>query len=159
MSSKFISRGALAKTLKKYRGTKKIVFTNGCFDLLHLGHVRLLEKAKKLGDILVVAINADRSVKKLKGAARPLMPVKSRAGILSALGSVDYVTSFPEETPSETLELLKPDVLVKGSDYELSQIAGRGQVKKVVRIPLVKNLSTSRLIQKILHAYANKTNR
>jgi rfaE bifunctional protein nucleotidyltransferase chain/domain len=153
MSSKIIGRSRLSRILNRVRGGKIIVFTNGCFDLLHPGHVRLLQKAKSLGDLLVVAINSDRSLKKLKGGNRPFVDEKSRAEILSALDSVDYVTVFSEPTPLETIRALKPDILVKGADYKRSEIVGRNHVKKVVRIPLVKNFSTSALIRKIVHAY------
>jgi rfaE bifunctional protein nucleotidyltransferase chain/domain len=151
--NKVFKRSALAKIIPHIRRGKKIVFTNGCFDLLHLGHVRLFQKCKALGDILIVAINSDQSLKKLKGGSRPLVPEKSRAEILAALAFIDYVTIFSEDTPAETIRLLKPDILVKGGDYKLSQIVGRQDVKKVVRMPLVKNYSTTNLIQKIVKAY------
>lgn len=145
-----VPRSALRKILNKVRGKKTIVFTNGCYDLLHLGHVRLLQKAKKLGNILVVAVNSDRSVKKLKGPSRPLVDEKNRTALISALSCVDYVTLFSEETPLEIIRELKPDILVKGADYSSSEIVGRDHVKKVVRVPMVKNLSTSNLIRKII---------
>ena len=154
-AGKNFSRKALAKILAR-RGGKKIVFTNGCFDLLHAGHVRLLKKARSLGDLLVVAVNSDRSLRRLKGDGRPLVPERQRAEILSALSCVDYVTLFDEATPLETIQAIKPDVLVKGGDYESSRIVGRDQVRKVVRFPLVKNISTTRLIQKIARTYAGK---
>lgn len=157
-TKKIFSRSILEKILKKSRGKKKVVFTNGCFDLLHLGHVRLLERAKKMGDILVVAINSDLSVKKLKGPLRPLSDAQTRAEILSALSCVDYVTIFPEQTPLETIRQLKPDILVKGSDYSTSEIVGRAEVKKVIRFPLVHGFSTSNLIRKIVRGYARKRN-
>lgn len=153
---KLFSRPALVKILSQNRKKKKVVFTNGCFDLLHPGHVRLFRKAKESGDILVVAINSDRSLKKLKGPSRPLVKERNRAEILSALSCVDYVTIFSEETPAETIRMLKPDILIKGSDYKLSQIVGRDAVKKVLRFPLVKNFSTSGLIRKIVRAYGKK---
>jgi rfaE bifunctional protein nucleotidyltransferase chain/domain len=152
-SQKIISRVALSKTLKKIRKNKTIVFTNGCFDLLHVGHIRLLQKAKALGDILILAINADSSLKKLKGEARPLVSQKARAEVLGALECVDYVTIFSEPTPEETIHLLKPDILVKGGDYKISEIVGRQWVKKVIRFPIVPGFSTTHLIQKILKAY------
>ena len=154
-SLKFYSRPALAKILSR-RGKKKVVFTNGCFDLLHVGHARLLKKAKSLGDILVVAVNSDGSMRRLKGAGRPLVTEKSRAEVLAALACVDFVTVFNEDTPLETIAALKPDVLIKGGDYELSQIVGRGIVKKVVRFPLVKGISTTDLIRKIVRTYGGK---
>ena len=155
MASKIFTRSRLSRILRRSRGKRKIVFTNGCFDLFHPGHLLLLLKAKSLGDILIVAVNSDLSVRKLKGRHRPLIDEKSRARILSALSCVDYVTVFPEDTPAETIAVLRPDILVKGSDYKLSEIVGKKDVRKVVRFPLVKNFSTSGLIQKIVRAYGN----
>ena len=155
MRQKIVSRSNLAGILNR-QPKKKIVFTNGCFDLLHVGHIQLLEKAKKLGDYLVVAVNSDRSLKRLKGSHRPLVKEKYRARILAALSCVDYVTIFSEPTPAETIDCLRPDILVKGNDYRTSEIVGRDQVKKVVRISLVKNCSTSGLIEKILRSYGCK---
>src|ERR1019366_7816234 len=137
---------------EKRRG-KTIVFTNGVYDLIHAGHITLLEKSKRLGDILVVGINSNASVKRLKGPKRPLVGESDRALVLSALEAVDYVTVFSEDTPYELLEKLQPDILVKGGDYALEKIVGRNLVKKVVRIPLVQGRSTSNLIAKILKAY------
>ncbi len=154
-SKKIVSRAVLANLLKKQRH-KKIVFTNGCFDLLHAGHATLLEKARNLGDILIVGLNSDASVRRLKGPKRPLVNEKLRARVLAGLDCVTYVTLFPEDTPLETIRLLRPSVLVKGGDYDISQIVGRGDVKKVVRVPLVKGLSTTKLIQKIIAAYGGK---
>ena len=152
---KIFSRDALCKILARKR--KKVVFTNGCFDLLHVGHVRLLKKARALGELLVVGVNSDRSLKNLKGEGRPLVPEKERAEILASLACVDYVTLFNEPTPLETILKLKPWVLIKGGDYELSRIVGRDQVRKVVRFPLVKGVSTTRMIKKIAESYARKT--
>lgn len=154
-SNKIVSRAALVHLLKKKRH-KKIVFTNGCFDLLHAGHVTLLEKSRRLGDLLIVGLNSDASVRRIKGPKRPLVNEKLRAKVLAGLSCVDYVTLFPEDTPLETIRMLRPAVLVKGGDYDLSQIVGRGEVKKVARVPLVKNLSTTKLIQKIIAAYGGK---
>ena len=149
---KIFSRSALARVLSR-RGRKKVVFANGCFDLLHAGHVKLLSLAKSKGDKLVVALNSDRSVRRLKGAGRPLVPQRERAQVMSALACMDYVTIFDEPTPLETIRLLKPDVLVKGADYKLSEIVGAGIVGKVARIPLVKGISTTKLVRKIVKAY------
>jgi rfaE bifunctional protein nucleotidyltransferase chain/domain len=132
---------------------KKVVFTNGVYDLIHAGHVTLLEKAKRLGDILVVGINTDASVKRLKGPKRPIATEKDRALVLAALEAVDYVALFNEDTPYELIRKLRPDVLVKGGDYSTGEIVGRDLVKKVVRIPLVKGRSSSNIISKILKAY------
>jgi D-beta-D-heptose 7-phosphate kinase/D-beta-D-heptose 1-phosphate adenosyltransferase len=149
-----VSLPALKKNvlrLKKQR--EKIVFTNGCFDLLHAGHISLLQKAKSLGDILIVGLNTDRSVRKLKGKGRPVVPEKERALILSALRDVDFVVFFSEPTPINLIRALSPDVLVKGADYKNSQIVGANWVNanggKVVRIPLVKGKSTTAIYRKL----------
>lgn len=154
MSSKIIplSRlGTLARRLHAAR--KKIVFTNGTFDLLHLGHVTYLEKARALGQVLVVGVNSDRSVKSYKDPSRPLNHEKDRVRVLSALACVDYAVIFNDPTPIRLIEMLKPKVLVKGADWEKSQIAGAREVEswggKVVRVRLVPNRSTTRLIRLI----------
>jgi D-beta-D-heptose 7-phosphate kinase/D-beta-D-heptose 1-phosphate adenosyltransferase len=132
---------------------KTVVFTNGCFDLLHPGHVRLLEAARAKGDVLVVAINSDSSVRRLKGPQRPVLPQQERAAILASLAAVDAVTVFSEETPSELLTRLLPDVLVKGSDWS-HWIAGREIVEaaggKVFPIPVEPGYSTTDLVNTIL---------
>jgi D-beta-D-heptose 7-phosphate kinase/D-beta-D-heptose 1-phosphate adenosyltransferase len=153
-AKKLLKTSVLASHLAvaKRRG-KKIVFTNGVYDLLHAGHVTLLEKSKRLGDILVVGINSDASVRRLKGPKRPLSSQADRARVLSALSAVDYVAVFNEDTPYELIQKVKPDILVKGGDYAADQIVGRDLVKKVVRIPLVQGRSTSNLIAKMLKAY------
>lgn len=155
MSAKIRTAAALERLLQSHRRRgKKIVFTNGCFDLLHLGHVRLLEKAKSLGDLLVVGLNTDRSVRRLKGKPRPILPQRDRAGILAALEAVDYVTFFSEETPARLIARLQPDILVKGGDYSPVKIVGANTVKKnggrVVVVPLVEGRGTSRIVEKIL---------
>jgi len=133
--------------------SKKIVFTNGCFDLLHVGHITYLEEAKKLGDRLVVALNSDTSVKKLKGAKRPINKLQERAKQIAALDCVDWVTSFTEDTPLKLIKELEPDVLVKGKDYKVKDIAGSKEVLakggQVRTINLVKGVSTTNLIRKI----------
>ncbi|MDO9464961.1 MAG: D-glycero-beta-D-manno-heptose 1-phosphate adenylyltransferase [bacterium] len=132
---------------------KKIGFTNGCFDLIHVGHIKYLRAAKKLCDILIVAINSDKSVKGLKGNKRPLFPQDERAEILSAFEFVDYVVIFDEPDPDKTISALLPDILVKGGDYKIDQIIGRNTVTshggKVITIPEVKGKSTSEIIKKI----------
>lgn len=132
---------------------KKIVFTNGCFDLLHGGHLKLLREAKARGDVLIVGLNSDSSVKKLKGPGRPLMPEKERAEIMASLEPVDYVVIFKEETPENLIKTIIPDILVKGADYMIKQIVGGEIVQKhggkVVRIPLLPNHSTSKLISSL----------
>jgi D-beta-D-heptose 7-phosphate kinase/D-beta-D-heptose 1-phosphate adenosyltransferase len=132
---------------------KKLVFTNGVFDLLHVGHVRYLQQARELGDALVVAINSDRSVRELKGESRPLMTQDERAEVLAALSSVDYVTTFDDLSPRSLIASLLPDILVKGGDYTLEQIHGREEVERaggrVVSLPFVEGASTSALIEKM----------
>lgn len=133
---------------------EKVVFTNGCFDLLHPGHVRLLEQARALGTVLVVAVNSDRSVRALKGAGRPLVPEKERAELLAALTAVDAVSFFDEPTPRELVAALLPDVLVKGGDWRPDEIVGRQEVEaaggRVVSIPYIEGYSTSALIGRIV---------
>ena len=156
-SSKIQLRAALVKTLAALKKQKKtIVFTNGCFDLLHAGHVKSFEQAKAQGDVLVVAINTDASVRRLKGSKRPIIDEKNRAKMLAGLCSVDFVTFFNEDTPEELIKELRPDILVKGGDYKLDQIVGRQYVKKVVRVPLVKGISTTKIIEKIVNAYGRR---
>ncbi len=132
---------------------KQIVFTNGIYDLIHAGHVTLMSKAKALGDVLVLGLNSDASTKRLKGPKRPIMNEKDRALVLASMQAVDFVTFFNEDTPYELIQMLKPDILVKGGDYATGQIVGRDLVKKVVRIPLVKGRSTTDTIKRILKAY------
>ena len=132
---------------------KKLVFTNGVFDILHVGHARYLRLARTLGDALVVAVNSDSSVRELKGAGRPLMNENDRAEILAALESVDYVTIFDNVSPRSLIAALSPDVLVKGGDYALDQIHGREEVEAaggaVVSLPFVEGVSTSKLVDRI----------
>jgi len=139
-------------SLLKKRG-KKIVFTNGCFDILHLGHVKYLQDSKNLGDVLVVAVNSDSSVKIIKQKGRPINPQKERAGVLAALGSVDYITFFNDDTPINAIKALKPDILVKGADWHVSKIVGKDFVEscggKVKTIPYLKGYSTTKIINKI----------
>lgn len=129
------------------RKNKTIVFTNGCFDLLHEGHLYLLEEAKKLGDILMVALNEDASVKRLKGETRPVETLAVRLQKLAALDVVDYVISFSENTPLQLIEKIHPDVLVKGGDYKKEEIVGNHIAKKTVIIPLLDGFSTTKIIQ------------
>lgn len=129
------------------RKNKTIVFTNGCFDLLHKGHLHLLSEAKKLGDILIVAVNNDASVKRLKGKKRPIESLETRTQKLAALDTVDYVVSFSEDTPLLLIEQIKPDVLVKGGDYKKEEIIGNYLVQKVVIIPLLDGFSTTQQIK------------
>jgi len=138
---------SIVEKLKKQN--KKIVFTNGCFDIIHIGHITLLKKAKSLGDILVVGLNSDESVKKLKGKERPIVPQNERAKILDSIKYVDYVVVFDELTPYKVITEIKPDIIVKGKDYKLKEVVGWGIVPKIVRINLVKDRSTTGIIEKI----------
>jgi D-beta-D-heptose 7-phosphate kinase/D-beta-D-heptose 1-phosphate adenosyltransferase len=135
------------------RERRSLVFTNGCFDLLHPGHVRYLTEARALGDALVVALNSDRSVRALKGEGRPILNQQERAEVMAALEAVDYVTIFDEETPRELIAELLPDVLVKGGDWPLDQIVGREEVEaaggRVVSLPYLEGASTSDIIERI----------
>lgn len=132
---------------------KKVVFTNGCFDLLHVGHIRYLRQARRMGDLLVVGVNDDESVRRLKGPLRPVQPEQDRAQILAALECVDYVVSFGQDTPLALIEALEPDVLVKGADWPIHQIVGREVVEgsggRVATISCVEGVSTSALIDRI----------
>lgn len=137
----------------KGRG-KKIVFTNGCFDILHIGHIRCLEEAKKRGDLLIVALNSDRSIRSIKGPSRPFTPEAERAEVLSALACVDYVVIFDEPDPLELISSLKPNILVKGGDWTPETTIGREVVEgtggKVVIIPQIQGVSTSTIIDRIV---------
>lgn len=139
----------------KERG-KRIVFTNGCFDLIHGGHVHLFEEAKKLGDVVVVAVNDDRSIRTIKGPTRPIFPLAERLEILAAFASIDYLVSFSEETPRKVISTLLPDVLVKGADWKMDEVVGRKEVEeaggKVVRVSLREGMSTTSLLERILAA-------
>ncbi len=130
-----------------------VVFTNGCFDILHLGHVDYLERARQLGDRLVVALNTDASVQRLKGPERPIVNEASRARVMAALGFVDLVVFFDEETPMELIEAIEPDVLVKGGDYTIETIVGAKFVLdrggKVIPLPLIDGYSTTTFVNKI----------
>ena len=162
MKQKTKTRKELLRIIKDLKAKgKRIVFTNGCFDLLHIGHVRYLEKARALGDVLVVGVNSDSSVRKLKGPKRPILPEEERAGILSGLGCVDYITIFREIDPLKLITSLRPDVLVKGGDWTKEQTVGKEVVERsggeVVIIPFVKGASTSNLIETILEKYEKRT--
>jgi rfaE bifunctional protein nucleotidyltransferase chain/domain len=143
------------------REEKKVVFTNGCFDLIHGGHVRLFRKARAEGDILIVALNTDASIRKLKGPCRPVFPLRERLEILEALADIDYLTWFGESTPQKTVAALLPDVLVKGGDWKPDNVVGRAEVEaaggRVVIFPYVKGHSTTGIIEKILRRPASRT--
>lgn len=147
-------REKLKRLVKKLREEgKKIVFTNGCFDILHAGHVDYLEKAKSFGDVLIVGLNSDSSIKKIKGDKRPINDENLRARVLVSLKAVDFVFIFEEETPLEVIKVVKPDVLVKGADWKLEEIVGREFAKKVERIPFSYDISTTKIIEKVLRNY------
>ena len=154
MREKILSRAKLVTERARLREAgQKLVFTNGVFDLLHVGHVRYLEQAHLLGDALVVAINSDRTVSKLKGDGRPLINEDERAEILAALRVVDYVTIFDDVSPRALIAELLPDVLVKGGDYTLDEIHGREEVEaaggRVVSLPFIEGASTSAIIERM----------
>lgn len=136
------------------RRKKKVVFTNGCFDLLHRGHIHLFREAKKQGDVLIVAVNDDSSIKKIKGPSRPVFPLEERLEILEALEEIDYLVPFSEETPQKIIASLLPDVLVKGGDWGVEEVVGRRDVEgaggKVVIVPYLEGHSSTDIIERIL---------
>jgi len=132
---------------------EKIVFTNGCFDILHAGHVRYLREARRLGDVLIVGLNSDRSVSAIK-PGRPINSEKNRAEVLAALASVDYVVVFSEKTPYNLIKALKPDILVKGGDWKKEDIIGSDIAKETYSLPFIKGISTTRIIEKIIRTRA-----
>ena len=140
---------------------KKIAFTNGCFDILHVGHVRYLKEARKTADILILALNSDSSVRSIKGDKRPLVPEDERAEVLAGLECVDFVTIFPELTPLELICYLKPDVLIKGGDWPEEKVVGRNEIQQwgghVTLIPEVIGKSTTNVVDKILAVYCSKS--
>ena len=146
---------AILRFGREKRNGRRIVFTNGCFDLLHPGHIRSLELARGLGDVLIVGLNGDASVRQLKGPGRPVIAERERAEILAALESVDAVVIFDDLTPREVISRLLPDVLVKGGDWAGDQIVGREEVEaaggRVISIPVVPGYSTSAILRKIRH--------
>jgi len=155
-SSKKIKREKeLIKIIRNLKEkNKKIVFTNGCFDLLHYGHIKYLEEAKRFGDILIVAVNSDRSVRRLKGENRPINNQRSRTKVLASLGCVDYITIFDDLSPLKLIKDLRPDYLIKGGDWKREDIVGKDIVQsyggRVKTIPFLKNYSTTNLIRKIV---------
>jgi len=158
MQSKIKTIGELQSLLDILRATgTKIVFTNGCFDLIHTGHTRYLALAKSFGGILVVAVNSDASVRRIKGEKRPINPQDERAEVLSALGSVDFVVIFDEPDPYKIIAALQPDVLVKGGDWPVEKIVGREIVEarggKVISVPYIEGASTTGIIEKIVKTY------
>jgi rfaE bifunctional protein nucleotidyltransferase chain/domain len=156
--SKITPRNELkAKIERLKREGKKVVFTNGCFDILHAGHTRYLREARKLGDALILALNSDSSVRSIKGPMRPIVPEAERAEVVAALDSVDYVTVFDELTPLELIEFLRPDVIVKGGDWADKDIVGAEAVRKwggrVAIMPEIEGASTTNIIDKVLQVY------
>ena len=137
---------------------RRVVFTNGCFDLIHPGHVKYLQEARRFGDALIVALNSDRSVRELKGEKRPILDQSERAEVMAALSCVDYVTIFDEPTPREIIAALLPDVLVKGGDWDVDQIIGREEVEaaggEVLSLPFVEGSSTTDVIERIVQRYS-----
>jgi rfaE bifunctional protein nucleotidyltransferase chain/domain len=156
--SKITPRNELKATVERLkREGKKVVFTNGCFDILHAGHTRYLREARKMGDALILALNSDSSVRSIKGPMRPIVPEAERAEVVGALDSVDYVTVFDELTPLELIEFLRPDVIVKGGDWAEKDIVGAETVRKwggrVAIMPEIEGASTTNIIDKVLQVY------
>jgi len=157
----FLEASQLAPILQKLQKQgKKVVFTNGVFDLLHLGHVTYLQAARAQGDLLVVGLNSDESVRRIKGPLKPLLPLAERAEMLLALQCVDFTTFFEEENPYNIIKILRPDVLVKGGDWALDKIIGGDLVQswggKVMNIPVVEGRSTTNLIQMVVERFGKK---
>lgn len=142
------------------RQGKKIAFTNGCFDILHVGHTRYLRQAREKGDLLILGLNSDASVRKIKGEKRPLIPQEERADLLACLEFVDYVTIFEQTTPLDLILYLKPDVLIKGGDWAEEQVVGREEVMSwggtVAIIPEIPGASTTNIVEKILSVYGDR---
>lgn len=157
MENKILDLNILKDKVRKLKLKNKIVLTNGCFDLLHVGHIRYLRKAASLGDILIIAVNSDQSVRKLKGSNRPLLPLEERMELLAALDFVDFVTSFSTKTCSPVIKLIKPDLYVKGGDYSPETLPEWDVVKKyggnVEFIEMTTERSTSGIITKIISSH------
>lgn len=154
IQNKIVSREQLVERLKS-RGDQRVVFTNGCFDLVHRGHVDYLSRARDLGDLLILGLNSDSSVRRLKGPSRPIVDEKSRALLLAAFQFIDYVVLFEEDTPYELIKAAQPDILVKGGDYKPEEIVGYDIVKQrggeVVTIDFVPGFSTTNIVEKLQH--------
>ena len=148
---KIVKAEALKEKIAQHRRAgKTIAFTNGCFDLIHYGHIRYLETAKKDNRILIIGLNSDSSVKKIKGPLRPIVPQKERASVLAALACVDYVTIFNEDTPHNLIDQLRPDLLIKGADWKGKKVAGSNIVRRVEYIRYIPKCSTTKIIESIL---------
>jgi D-beta-D-heptose 7-phosphate kinase/D-beta-D-heptose 1-phosphate adenosyltransferase len=161
MPAQINSLGTISEEVRKLQQSgKKVVFTNGCFDILHAGHVDLLRRARGFGDVLVVAINSDASVGRMKGPNRPIIPEDERAELLAGLEMVDFVCTFDEDTPLEAILKVHPDVLVKGADWGIDGIVGRTEVEgwggKVVALPLVEGKSTTGIVERVLSRYGRR---
>lgn len=157
----YLEPAKLAPILKNRKNLgQKVVFTNGVFDLLHLGHVTYLQEARRQGDLLVVGLNSDASVRRIKGPLKPLLPLSERAEMLMALSCVDYVSFFEEDDPYNIVKILQPDILVKGGDWALDKIIGADLVQswggKVMNIPVVEGRSTTNLIQMVVERFGDK---
>ncbi len=158
MNDKILSTARAAERLNAERSAgRRVVFTNGCFDLLHAGHVRYLAEARNLGDLLVVGLNSDASVRRIKGSRRPINDQSRRAEVLAALACVDLVVVFDEDDPLRLIEALRPDILVKGADWNEADIVGADQVRAsggtVSTVPLAPGVSTTAIIERILERY------
>ncbi|MFC1729885.1 D-glycero-beta-D-manno-heptose 1-phosphate adenylyltransferase [candidate division KSB1 bacterium] len=154
IQDKIVSRDGVVRLREKARlEGKKVVFTNGCFDIIHRGHVEYLQEAREMGDMLIVAVNTDASVKRIKEKGRPITGEKDRVAVLASLECVDTVCSFDEDTPEEIIRAVRPDILVKGSEYDIEEIVGHEQVLayggKVIPITMVPGISTTMIIKKI----------
>jgi D-beta-D-heptose 7-phosphate kinase/D-beta-D-heptose 1-phosphate adenosyltransferase len=153
--NKIRSLGELVPVRRKLRREgQTVVFTNGCFDLLHGGHIRLFREAKRRGDVLVVALNTDASVRKLKGPSRPIFPLKERLEVLAAVADIDYLTWFAENTPRKIIAALLPDVLIKGGDWTPDEVVGKAEIEaaggRVVIVPYFKGHSSTSIIDRII---------
>ena len=158
MNKIFLDTNQLKNRIRQLRDKgKKIVFTNGCFDIVHAGHIYYLKEAKKLGDFLVVALNSDNSIKRIKGKNRPIISEENRLIMLEALYFVDFVTVFDEDTPYNLIDMLVPDILVKGGDWDIDKIVGKDIVEQnggnVINIPFKEGFSTTSIIEKIREIY------
>ncbi|MEI7812305.1 MAG: D-glycero-beta-D-manno-heptose 1-phosphate adenylyltransferase [Ignavibacteria bacterium] len=158
MENIFTDKTKLLEIRKKLKTDgKKVVFTNGCFDILHAGHADYLTKARAMGDVLIIGLNSDSSIKRIKGALRPIVPQHERAFLMASLKCVDYVTFFDEDTPEELINYLIPDILVKGADWKIDQIVGREVVEsnggEVKTVEFVNNQSTTNIIKTVLERF------
>lgn len=160
MNRKIQTLAALKKNVERLKKQDKIiVFTNGCFDILHQGHLKTFKEAKKKGDVLIVGVNSDSSVRKIKGPKRPIINQDCRLQVLAALELVDYVILFNEETPYNLIKIIKPHILIKGGDWTKDKIIGKEFVQKVSRIKLFPGYSTTKIIEKIIKIYGGNQTR